>query len=68
MQDRVEPTHYAEDSRISEDRQLRELGMQLIDIGFKVLAAQFHPDKPSGSKEAMQRLNEVRRILREALP
>ena len=54
VEERVEPARYAEDSRVSEDRQLRELGMQLIDIGFKVLAAQFHPDKSGGSKEAMQ--------------
>ncbi len=68
VQDRVEPQRYAESSRVKEDTQIRELGMQLIDIGFKVLAAQLHPDKSGGSHEAMQRLNEVRRILRGALP
>ena len=69
---RVEPERYAieesEVSREKEDRLIRELGVRLIDIGFKVLAGTLHPDKPGGSHEAMTRLNEVRRILREALP
>lgn len=45
-------------------RQEREaeskLGLRLIDIGFKVLAQELHPDKVGGSREAMSRLNRVR--------
>src|SRR5262245_52022111 len=40
-----------------------KLGLRLIDIGFKVLARELHPDK-GGSREAMARLNRVRDRLR----
>jgi hypothetical protein len=43
----------------------RKLGLELIDIGYKVLATKLHPDR-GGSHEAMQRLNTVRARLREA--
>jgi hypothetical protein len=39
----------------------RQLGMQLIDIGYKVLASKLHPDK-GGSREAMARLPCPRRL------
>ena len=42
-----------------------ELGLKLIDIGYKVLAVQMHPDK-GGTDEGMQRLNKVRDHLKEA--
>lgn len=45
----------------------RQLALKLIDIGYRVLAAKMHPDKPTGSKEGMQRLNEVKRRLKEAV-
>jgi hypothetical protein len=45
---------------------LRQLGHQLIDIGYKVLASKLHPDK-GGSSEAMARLNKVRNILKGSL-
>jgi len=59
-------------SREAEDREverklLRSLSVKIIDIGYKVLAAKMHPDKPGGSKEAMQRLNEAKRSLMAAL-
>ena len=54
-------------SRRDEERLTRQLGLQLIDIGFKVLAAKLHPDKPDGSAEAMRRLNTVRKTLQGAL-
>lgn len=53
-------------NREKEDRLLRQLGTQLIDIGYKVLAATLHPDK-GGSPEAMARLNKVRSILKDAV-
>lgn len=40
-----------------------KLGLRLIDIGYKVLARELHPDK-GGSREAMARLNRVRERLR----
>jgi hypothetical protein len=44
----------------------RTLGLELISIGYKVLATKLHPDK-GGSVDAMRRLNKVRDTLREAL-
>jgi len=49
-----------------EERLMRQLSHQLIDIGYRVLSAKLHPDK-GGSTEAMSRLNNVRKILKEAL-
>ena len=48
-----------------EQQLLRKLSHQLIDIGYKVLAAKLHPDM-GGSDEAMARLNHVRKVLKEA--
>lgn len=41
-----------------------KLGLRLIDIGYKVLAKELHPDKLGGSKEAMVDLNWVRERLK----
>jgi hypothetical protein len=38
----------------------RQLGVQMIDTGFKALATKLHPDHNGGSTEAMARLNQVR--------
>ena len=35
-------------------------GLRLIDIGYRVLAKELHPDKIGGSREAMTRLNRVK--------
>lgn len=43
----------------------RALALQLIDIGYKVLARELHPDK-GGSREAMARLNAVRDRLKQS--
>ena len=53
-------------SRLKEEKLVRELCLQIIDIGYKVLAAKLHPDK-GGSAEAMARLNKARRNLKEAV-
>ena len=37
-----------------------KLKLRIIDIGYKVLARELHPDKVGGSREAMARLNEAR--------
>lgn len=51
-------------------RQEREaeakLGLRLIDIGYKVLAKELHPDK-GGSRDAMQRLSRVRDRLKASV-
>lgn len=43
----------------------RQLALRLIDIGFKVLSKELHPDK-GGSRDAMQRLNRVRDRLKSS--
>lgn len=60
------PEAYAKDLQNKrQERDLeRKLALKLIDIGFKVLAAELHPDKRSGSSEAMTRLNNVRNRLK----
>jgi len=45
----------------------RKLALRLIDIGFKVLAKELHPDKLSGDRDAMARLNRVRARLKECI-
>ncbi len=42
----------------------RKLALRLIDIGFKVLVKELHPDK-GGSREAMSRLNRMRDRLKQ---
>ena len=54
-----------EDMKRQEEREAqRKLALQLIDIGYKVLARTLHPDK-GGSREAMSRLNAVRERLKQ---
>lgn len=48
-------------------RLVRDLARQIIDIGFKVLATKLHPDKTGGSREAMQRLNQAKDLLKQAV-
>lgn len=50
--------------RADEREAQRELGLQLVDIGYRVLARKLHPDR-GGSKEAMARLNSVRDRLKQ---
>lgn len=53
-------------NREKEERLMRELGLRLIDIGYKALAQKLHPDK-GGSHEAITRLNRVRDLLKRAI-
>jgi hypothetical protein len=46
-------------SRQQERDEERKLALKLIDIGFKVLAKELHPDK-GGTRDAMSRLGRVR--------
>jgi hypothetical protein len=43
----------------------KKLAIELIDIGYRALAAKLHPDKKGGSREAMRRLNDVRAMLKK---
>lgn len=52
--------------RADEREAQRKLALQLIDIGYKVLARELHPDK-GGSREAMARLNAVRDKLKQCV-
>jgi hypothetical protein len=45
----------------------RQLASRLIDIGYKVLAKELHPDKLGGDRDAMARLNRVRDKLKHSL-
>lgn len=55
-----------EELKRQEEREAqRTLALQLIDIGYKVLARTLHPDK-GGSREAMSRLNAVRERLKQS--
>lgn len=51
-------------SRAQEREAQRQLALRLIDIGFKVLSKELHPDK-GGSRDAMARLNQVRDRLKQ---
>lgn len=53
----------AAEDRATEQKRMQELARKLIDIGFKVLAKELHPDKMGGSKDAMSRLNKIRERL-----
>lgn len=46
-------------SRAEERDAQRKLALRLIDIGWKVLSKELHPDR-GGSRDAMARLNQVR--------
>jgi hypothetical protein len=52
--------------RAEEQDAQRTLALQLIDIGYRVLARKLHPDK-GGSRDAMVRLNAVRDRLKRSV-
>jgi hypothetical protein len=54
----------AELTRQQEREAEQQLALRLIDIGFKVLAKELHPDK-GGSRDTMARLNRVRDRLKQ---
>jgi hypothetical protein len=53
------------ETRAQEATAEKALAKRLIDIGYKVLAKELHPDA-GGNREAMQRLSEVKRRLYRA--
>jgi len=54
-------------SRFEEREAERKLANRLVDIGYKVLAKELHPDKMRGDKTAFQRLNVVRDKLKHSI-
>ena len=54
-------------TRAQEREAERKLASRLVDIGYKVLAKELHPDKMHGDKEAMQRLVRVRDKLKHCI-
>ena len=56
-----------ERSQAEEREAERKLALRLIDIGYKILSKEMHPDKLSGSHEGMRRLNAVRARLKECV-
>jgi hypothetical protein len=59
-------TKHDDRDRLGEQIMVKKLAGEIVSIGYKVLATKMHPDK-GGSAEAMQRLNEARDMLKEAL-
>ena len=53
------------DPRRAQREAQRQFGLQMISIGYKVLAARHHPDKPTGSRDAMVNLNAERDRLKQ---
>jgi hypothetical protein len=54
-------------SRAEEREAERKLANRLIDIGWRVLSKELHPDKMHGDKTAQQRLNRVRDKLKHSI-
>lgn len=51
----------------SAEREMRDLAKKIITAGYRALSAVVHPDKPSGSTEAMQKLTKAKKWLEEAI-
>lgn len=64
QQELLEFQKYERSQREERDAE-RKLGLRLINIGYKILAAELHPDV-GGKHELMRRLNAVRNRLKEA--
>jgi hypothetical protein len=54
-------------SRAEEREAERKLADRLVDIGYRVLAKELHPDKMRGDKTAFQRLGRVRHALKHCI-
>jgi len=54
-------------TRAQEREAERKLAHRLIDIGYKVLAKELHPDKMHGDRDAMARLNRIRDKLKHSI-
>lgn len=65
-QARLERQHEDSMTRQQEREAERLLGLKLIDIGYRVLAKELHPDK-GGSRDTMQRLSRVKDRLKASV-
>ena len=54
-------------SRFEERKAEHQLAGRLVDIGYRVLAKELHPDKMGGDKSAFQRLSRVRHKLKHSI-
>lgn len=63
-QERIARAAEDELTRKQEREAQRELSLRIIDIGYKVLAKELHPDK-GGSRDMMARLNRARDHLKQ---
>lgn len=63
-QERIARAYEDELTRKQERDAQRELSLRIIDIGYKVLAKELHPDR-GGSREMMARLNRARDHLKQ---
>jgi hypothetical protein len=59
-------TRHDDKDRVGEQQMIKKLAIEIVSIGYKVLATKMHPDK-GGTAEGMQRLNDARDLLKEAL-
>jgi curved DNA-binding protein CbpA len=50
-----------------ERRARHAMAEELVNVGYRLLAAKYHPDKPGGSREAMEILNYVRAALKASV-
>jgi len=55
------------EARWAEQRAVRTRATEIIDAGYRVVAAKYHPDKAGGSHAEMSRTNKARDGLRAAL-
>lgn len=62
----AERVREAELTRQQEHLADKQLALRLIEIGYKVLAKELHPDR-GGSRDAMSRLNRVRDRLKQCI-
>ena len=62
--DAIKMATEASRSRQEERDAERKMALRLVDIGYKILAKELHPDKRGGSRDAMARLNRVRERLK----
>jgi hypothetical protein len=62
----VERLKQERQSKEREEKLISEIAAKIIDIGYRALAAKFHPDR-GGNHDAMARLNKARALLKGVL-
>lgn len=59
--------HEANLSAKRQHDEMIKLCLHMVDLGYKILSKELHPDKKGGSSEAMSRLNAARKYAKAAL-